>query len=118
MSDLPIGRGATGQAVHDLQRRLTALGLGTGGDQPGRYGAATEAAVAEFQRRAGLDVDGRCGQLTWQALVEAGYRLNIARMFAAMLLLSLAGIVIFFALSLLSHLLLRRWHESAIVREV
>ncbi|HEY6993479.1 MAG TPA: ABC transporter permease [Xanthobacteraceae bacterium] len=51
-------------------------------------------------------------------IVEAGYRLNIPRMFAALLLLSLAGIVIFFALSLLSHLLLRRWHESAIVQEV
>jgi len=51
-------------------------------------------------------------------IVEAGYRLNIPRMFAALLLLSLAGILIFFTLSLLSHLLLRRWHESAIVREV
>jgi NitT/TauT family transport system permease protein len=51
-------------------------------------------------------------------IAESGYRLNIPRMFAALLLLSLAGIVIFFALSLLSHLLLRRWHESAIVREV
>ncbi len=51
-------------------------------------------------------------------IVEAGYRLNIPRMFAALLLLSLAGIVIFFALSVLSHLLLRRWHESAVVREV
>ena len=50
-------------------------------------------------------------------IVEAGYRLNIPRMFAA-LLLSLTGIVIFFALSLVSHLLLRRWHESAIVQEV
>jgi NitT/TauT family transport system permease protein len=39
-------------------------------------------------------------------------------MFAALLLLSLAGILIFFALSVLSHLMLRRWHESAIVREV
>jgi NitT/TauT family transport system permease protein len=39
-------------------------------------------------------------------------------MFAALLLLSLAGIVIFFTLALLSHLMLRRWHESAIVREV
>ena len=39
-------------------------------------------------------------------------------MFAALFLLSVSGIVIFFALSLLSHLLLRRWHESAIVREV
>jgi NitT/TauT family transport system permease protein len=51
-------------------------------------------------------------------IVESGYRLNIPRMFAALLLLSVAGIVIFFALSLVSHLLLRRWHESAIVREV
>ncbi|HEX2352874.1 MAG: ABC transporter permease [Hyphomicrobiales bacterium] len=51
-------------------------------------------------------------------IVESGYRLNIPRMFAALLLLSLAGIVIFFTLALLSHLMLRRWHESAIVREV
>jgi NitT/TauT family transport system permease protein len=51
-------------------------------------------------------------------IVEAGYRLNIPRMFAALLLLSLTGIVIFFALSLVSHLLLRRWHESALVQEV
>lgn len=50
-------------------------------------------------------------------IAESGYRLNIPRMFAALLLLSLAGIVIFFALSGLSHLLLRRWHESAIARE-
>jgi NitT/TauT family transport system permease protein len=51
-------------------------------------------------------------------IAESGYRLNIPRMFAALLLLSVAGVVIFFALSLLSHLLLRRWHESAIVRDV
>jgi NitT/TauT family transport system permease protein len=51
-------------------------------------------------------------------IAESGYRLNIPRMFAALLLLSVAGVVIFFALSLVSHLLLRRWHESAIVREV
>ena len=51
-------------------------------------------------------------------IAEFGYRLNIPRMFAALLLLSVAGVVIFFALSLVSHLLLRRWHESAIVREV
>jgi NitT/TauT family transport system permease protein len=51
-------------------------------------------------------------------IAESGYRLNIPRMFAALLLLSVAGVVIFFALSFVSHLLLRRWHESAIVREV
>jgi NitT/TauT family transport system permease protein len=38
-------------------------------------------------------------------------------MFAALLLLSIAGIVIFFALSLATHLILRRWHESAVGRE-
>lgn len=50
-------------------------------------------------------------------IAESGYRLNIPRMFAALFLLSVAGIVIFFALSGLSHLLLRRWHESAVRRE-
>jgi NitT/TauT family transport system permease protein len=50
-------------------------------------------------------------------IAESGYRLNIPRMFAALLLLSLAGIAIFFALSALSHLALRRWHESALKRE-
>jgi NitT/TauT family transport system permease protein len=50
-------------------------------------------------------------------IAESGYRLNIPRMFAALLLLSVAGIAIFAMLSLLSHLLLRRWHESALARE-
>lgn len=47
-------------------------------------------------------------------IAESGYRLNIPRMFAALLLLSVTGIVIFALLSWLSHLLLRRWHESAV----
>jgi NitT/TauT family transport system permease protein len=50
-------------------------------------------------------------------VVESGYRLNIPRLFAALLLLSIAGIAIFAALSLLSHLMLRHWHESAVARE-
>jgi NitT/TauT family transport system permease protein len=50
-------------------------------------------------------------------IAESGYRLNIPRMFAALLLLSVAGIAIFAVLSLLSHLLLRRWHESAVEEE-
>ena len=51
-------------------------------------------------------------------IAESGYRLNIPRMFAALLLLAVAGVVIFFVLSALSHLALRRWHESALGREV
>ena len=50
-------------------------------------------------------------------IAESGYRLNIPRMFAALLLLSLAGILIFYALSFVNHLALRRWHESALERE-
>jgi NitT/TauT family transport system permease protein len=50
-------------------------------------------------------------------IAESGYRLNIPRMFAALVLLSVAGVVIFFLLSGLSHLVLRRWHESAVARE-
>jgi NitT/TauT family transport system permease protein len=50
-------------------------------------------------------------------IVESGYRLNIPRMFAALLLLSLSGIAIFFVLSALSKFLLGRWHESAVMRE-
>jgi len=50
-------------------------------------------------------------------IAESGYRLNIPRMFAALLLLSLAGIAIFFALSALSHRVLRRWHESALPQD-
>jgi hypothetical protein len=50
-------------------------------------------------------------------IAESGYRLNIPRMFAALLLLSLAGIVIFYLLSLINYLALRRWHESALEAE-
>ena len=44
---------------------------------------------------------------------EAGYRLNIPRMFAALALISVTGIAIFAALSALSSYLLGRWHDSA-----
>ena len=50
-------------------------------------------------------------------IAESGYRLNIPRMFAALLLLSVAGIVIYALLALTSHLVLRRWHESALGKE-
>jgi NitT/TauT family transport system permease protein len=50
-------------------------------------------------------------------IAESGYRLNIPRMFAALLLLSFAGIVIYAVLALISYLLLRRWHESALGKE-
>ncbi len=50
-------------------------------------------------------------------IIESGYRLNIPRMFAALFLISVAGILIFLLFTALSHLLLHRWHESARKRE-
>jgi NitT/TauT family transport system permease protein len=57
---------------------------------------------------------GAAGQGTGLAfrIVEAGFRLDIARMFAALALISFTGVAIYGSLALLSHLLLRRWHES------
>jgi NitT/TauT family transport system permease protein len=50
-------------------------------------------------------------------IAESGYRLNIPRMFAALFLLSFAGIVIYALLALTSHFALRRWHESALGKD-
>lgn len=74
-----MGRGATGPAVGDLQRRLTAAGIELDddlGDEAGVFGPATEAAVRSFQASRGLHVDGECGPQTWGSLVEAGWRLG------------------------------------------
>ena len=63
------------------------------------------AVVAEF-------VAGTGGSQTGLAyrILEAGYRLEIARMFAALALLSAAGIAIHAALGVLSRYVLRRWY--------
>ena len=50
-------------------------------------------------------------------IAESGYRLNIPRMFAALLLIALLGVTIFMLTTLLNHLVLRKWHESAVKRE-
>jgi NitT/TauT family transport system permease protein len=50
-------------------------------------------------------------------LLESQFRLNIPRLYAALLLLSFTGVLIFFVTSLISWLLLRKWHESAVRRE-
>lgn len=67
------------------------------------------AVVAEFVAGSG----GRESGLAYRIL-ESGYQLKIPRMFAALVLISLAGIGIYLLLALVSHLLLRRWHESAL----
>jgi NitT/TauT family transport system permease protein len=64
------------------------------------------AVVAEFVAGSGASTG-----LAWR-IIEAGNRLEIASMFAALLLLSAVGIVLFYTLSLIEWLCLRRWHES------
>lgn len=70
--------------------------------------ALVGAVVAEF-------VAGTGGTQTGLAyrILEAGYRLQIPRLFAALVLLSAAGIAIYWTLSAVSNRLLRHWHESA-----
>ena len=70
------------------------------------------AVVAEF-------VIGRAGTGLGLAstLLEASYRFNFGRLYAALILISIMGVVIFAITSLISHLLLRSWHESALKRE-
>ncbi|MGE6739997.1 ABC transporter permease [Allorhizobium pseudoryzae] len=50
-------------------------------------------------------------------LLEAQYRLNIPRLFAALILLSVLGVVIFGITSFIAWLSLHRWHESSLRRE-
>ena len=70
------------------------------------------AVVAEFVAGTGGNASG----LAYRIL-ESSYNLKIARMFAALFLISGSGIAIFLVTSWISHHLLHRWHESAIKRE-
>ena len=70
------------------------------------------AVVAEF-------VAGTGGTETGLAfrILEAGYRLAIPRLFAALFLLSATGIAIYLVIDIVSRLALRHWHESALDEE-
>jgi len=70
------------------------------------------AVVAEF-----VAGSGGIGSGLAFRIYESSFRLMIPRMFAALVLIIVTGVAIHLALSLLSHLLLRRWHESAVARE-
>lgn len=66
------------------------------------------AVVAEFVAGTG----GTASGLAYQIL-QAGLQLNIPRMFAALLLIALAGVAMFGLASGLSWIALRRWHSSS-----
>ena len=69
------------------------------------------AVVAEFAAGSGTSTG-----LAWR-IAEAGNRLETAKAFAALAILSAIGILIFALLTALERQLLRKWHESAVVKE-
>lgn len=70
------------------------------------------AVVAEFVAGTG----GAKSGIAYQILISS-YNLQIPRMFAALILTTGLGVLIFVGLTALSDLLLRKWHESAIRHE-
>jgi NitT/TauT family transport system permease protein len=71
------------------------------------------AVVAEFVAGTG----GRNTGLAYQIL-QSGYQLDIPRMFAALFLITLAGIALFLVVIGISRMALGSWHDSVIEREV
>ena len=70
------------------------------------------AVVAEFVAGTG----GRSAGLAYEIL-QAGFQLDIPRMFAALFLITLAGVGLFAIMLALSRLVLGEWHESEIAAE-
>ncbi len=98
------------QRVRHLQLP-TALPYLLGGMKISGGLALIGAVVAEFVAGSGTGTG-----LAWR-IIESANRLNIPRMFAALVMLSVLGILIFMAMTWLQNLLLRRWHESAVHKE-
>jgi len=70
------------------------------------------AVVAEFVAGTGGTQSG----LAYQILM-AGLQLNIPRLFAALILITLTGIALFLLVTALARFSLRRWHESELPQE-
>ncbi|MGH7088969.1 MAG: ABC transporter permease [Stellaceae bacterium] len=104
--------GASRWQVLSLLRMPSSLPLFLAGVRISGGLALIGAVVAEFVAGTGGTETGLASRI-----LEAGYRLEIPRLFAALLLLSLTGIAIFAVLSWLSRRLLANWHESALPQE-
>lgn len=65
-----LRNGMKGEAVHNLQADLVALGYDVG-PVDGRFGPKTDQAVRAFQLKSGLTADGVAGAKTWDALAKA-----------------------------------------------
>ncbi len=112
LQDLFTIYGATGWQRLRYLTAPSALPFFLGGLKIAGGLALIGAVVAEF-------VIGRAGTGLGLAstLLEASYRFNFGRLYAALILISVMGVVVFALMSLISHLCLFRWHESALKRE-
>jgi len=70
------------------------------------------AVVAEFVAGTG----GRSSGLAYEIL-QSGFQLDIPRMFAALFLITVAGVALFTVMTMLSKLALGQWHESEVGAE-
>ena len=106
--------------MHNASRLQTLLRLRIPGAAPYFFAGLRVAAalaligavVAEFVAGTGGTQSG----LAYQIL-QSGLQLNIPRLFAALFLITLAGIALFLLVSGLSKLALARWHESELPLE-
>jgi NitT/TauT family transport system permease protein len=110
--DLFVLYGASPWQQLTLLRMPSALPYFLGGLRIGGGLALIGAIVAEIAAGSAGSGSGLAFRI-----VESGFRLNIPRMFAALFLISVTGILIFLFFTGVSYLLLHRWHDSARGRE-
>ncbi len=67
----PVRIGDRGDLVRTVQQAMTDAGITVRGGVDGVFGAGTQAAVRDFQRRAGLPVTGEVDADTYAALITA-----------------------------------------------
>lgn len=70
MAEPTLKKGASGDAVRQLQQALKGLGYDPGAVD-GQFGAKTEQAVKKFQHDKGIASDGIVGPITWRNIDEA-----------------------------------------------
>ena len=106
--------------LHHATRWQTLVRLRIPGSLPYFFGglriasglALIGAVVAEFVAGTG----GNGAGLAYQILI-AGFQLNVPRLFAALFLIAVTGVVLFLIMAGLSRLALRGWHESELSDE-
>lgn len=103
-----LNRATRWQTLHRL-RVPSALPYFFGGLRISSGLALIGAVVAEFVAGTG----GTASGLAYQIL-QAGFQLNIPRLFAALFLITVTGVVLFTVMAMLSKWALGDWHESEI----